>query len=337
MRKIIISFCIGAVSLLMSGQVFADAALLKKKSAQVFIQKMVDKHDFKREEVVAALKEAQFQKKIIQSMNTPYEKKNWDIYSGIFLTDDRLARGIEFWKENQEDLAKAEKKYGVPASMIVSILGVETRYGEKQGNYRVLDALATIAFYYPKRAAYFTSELEQYLLLCREHHVPVTTYVGSYAGAIGQPQFMPSSYRAYAVDFKEGNKPNYPDLVHENKDVIASIANYFSRHGWQEGMSVAYPATVKGKVRKSLQTNSRTANYKYQYLLDAGVKSKTSLKHPPKKAGVIELEKANESHEYWLAYPNFYVIMRYNTSPQYALVVYLLSKQLEKEWAEAKA
>ncbi len=317
--------------------VYADAALLEKKPAQVFIQDMVERYGFKRNEVKEALREAKFQPRIIELMNQPYEKKTWDVYRAIFLTSERLDGGIKFWKDNQESLARAEKEFGVPASMIVAILGVETRYGEKQGTYRVLDALTTLAFYYPKRSAYFKRELKEYLLLCKEQKAPVTQYVGSYAGAIGQPQFMPSSYRMYAVDFKQAGSNSYPDLVRENKDVIASIANYFKRHGWKSGEEVVEPARVKGKGYEALQTNSRRANYAYKKLVKSGVTLAEPVKNLPKKAGLIELQVKNDSNVYWLAYPNFYVIMRYNVSPQYALVVHLLSQQLQSRFEAQQA
>ncbi len=321
---------------LCAGLLHADAALLKKKSAQLFIQKMADKHGFKRADVAKALKESEFKPRIVELMNQPYEKKTWDVYRAIFLTPERLDGGVKFWHDNQESLARAEKKFGVPASMIVAILGVETRYGEKQGTYRVLDALSTLAFYYPKRSAYFTRELEEYLLLCKEHKVPVTEYVGSYAGAIGQPQFMPSSYRMYAVDFKQKDADSYPDLVRENKDVIASVANYFKRHGWKTGEAVAEPATVKGKAYQALKSNGRTANYTYSYLLKSGIKPQKPLDNPPNKAGLVILDTKDDTHDYWLAYPNFYVTMRYNISPQYALVVHLLSEELQARFKADK-
>lgn len=308
---------------------FADAVLVKQKDAQAFIQIMVDKHHFKRADVVAILKQVEFQPRIIELMERPYEKKNWDTYSKLFLTPERLEGGLAFWQDNQKTLQIAEKKFGVPASVIVSILGVETKYGKHQGTYRVLDALGTIAFYYPKRAAYFTRELEAYLLLCREQGVPVTEYLGSYAGAMGQPQFMPSNYRVYAVDFAG---KGHPDLIHNKNDVILSVANYFKRHGWSEGGEVIDPALVKGSKYKALKTNSRSPNYGYNYLLKSGVTPVTPLKHPPEKAGLIELNTHGDAYAYWLAYPNFYAITRYNTSPQYALVVHLLSEQLQQRW-----
>ncbi len=321
---------------LCAGLLHADEALLKKKSAQQFIQKMVKEHGFKPTEVQEALKASEFKPRIIKLMNYPYEKKNWNVYSAIFLNAEKIDGGLQFWHDNQEALARAEKKFGVPASVIVAILGVETLYGEKQGTFRVLDALSTLAFYYPKRSAYFTRELEEYLLLCRAHHVPVTEYIGSYAGAIGMPQFMPSSYRMYAVDFKEAGANSHPDLVRENKDVIASVANYFKRHGWKTGEAVAEPATVKGKAYQALKSNGRTANYTYSYLLKSGIKPQKPLDNPPNKAGLVILDTKDDTHDYWLAYPNFYVTMRYNISPQYALVVHLLSEELQARFKADK-
>jgi|TARA_R110002126_G_scaffold239409_1_gene382647 membrane-bound lytic murein transglycosylase B len=312
-----------------AGFSFADAALVKQKDAQAFIQTMVDKHHFKRADVVSVLKQVKFQPRIIELMERPYEKKNWDKYSTIFLTPERLQGGLDFWRDNQETLTQAEKKFGVPASVIVSILGVETKYGKYQGTYRVLDAVSTLAFYYPKRASYFTRELEEYMLLCREQGVPVSQYVGSYAGAMGQPQFMPSNYRVYAVDF---SGKDHPDLINEKKDVIFSVANYFKRHGWETNGEVTNPALVKGSKYKALRTNSRRPDYAYKHLLQSGVVPVTPLKNPPQKAGLIELNTHGDAYAYWLAYPNFYVITRYNTSPQYALVVHLLSEQLQQRW-----
>ena len=257
------------------------------------------------------------------------KKKTWEVYRNLFLTQERVQAGIDFWRTNQQALARAEKQFGVPADMIVAIIGVETLYGKHQGNYRVLDALTTLAFHYPKRSEFFTKELREYLLLCREHHVSALKYMGSYAGAIGKPQFMPSSYRFYAVDYTGKGRP---DLVSEDSDVIGSVANYFYKHGWKSNGLVAQPATVSGNDYKRLTTNSKVPDYTLQYLNRAGVKLENHGMMQPNKAGLIELTTPN-GPEYWVAYPNFYVITHYNTSPQYALVVYLLAQQLRNQWA----
>jgi membrane-bound lytic murein transglycosylase B len=309
--------------------VYADEALLHRKQVQVFINDMVKHHHFDRSQLVATLRAARFQSQIIDSMERPYEKKTWDVYRALFLTPERLDAGVQFWQQNQQTLAKAEKQFGVPAPVIVAIIGVETLYGKHQGNYRVLDALTTLAFDYPKRSPFFTKELKEYLLLCREHGVSPTEYKGSYAGAMGKPQFMPSSYRFYAVDFTGKGHSN---LMQDDRDVIGSVANYFHQHGWKMNELVAQPAALRGSKYKTLSTNTKHADYEYQRLLRSGVMPAKRLAHHPEKAGIIEL-MTNAGSSYWLAYPNFYVITRYNSSPQYALVVYLLSLQLQNRWA----
>ncbi|RUR11732.1 lytic murein transglycosylase B [Legionella septentrionalis] len=311
----------------------ADESLLKRKDVQRFVSDMVRHHGFDKRQLLAILREAQYQPQIIESMNKPFEKKTWDVYKALFLTEERVQKGIEFWRMNQAALEKAQKRFGVPAHIIVAIIGVETLYGERQGNYRVLDALSTLAFYYPKRAEFFTKELKEYLLLCREQRVSVTEYKGSYAGAIGKPQFMPSSYRFYAVDFTGNGKR---DLVNDDRDVIGSVANYFHKHGWIMNEGVAEPAIVNGSSYKQIQSNARKAEYDYSRIVAAGITPVVQAANHPHKVGLIELTTP-EGQEFWLAYPNFYVITRYNTSPQYALVVYLLSQQLQRQWAAIKA
>ena len=323
------SIIYGIVMMLVGGLLHAEPALLQQKQVQVFVNEMVKQHGFKREQVNAVLREAQFQPQIIESMERPYEKKTWDTYQAIFLTQERLQAGLKFWQENRQTLARAEQQFGVPAPIIVSIIGVETLYGKHQGNYRVLDALTTLAFHYPKRSEFFTKELKEYLLLCREHHVPATEYKGSYAGAMGKPQFMPSSYRFYAVDYASKGKSN---LMQNDEDVIHSVANYFHQHGWKMHETVAQQANLRGTHAKGLLMNAKHADYEYQRLVRSGVAPVGFVPHHPTKAGVIELS-TNSGQAYWLAYPNFYVITRYNTSPQYALVVYLLSLQLQSRWA----
>ena len=312
---------------------YAEPALVQRKEVKAFITKMVKQHHFDRRQLVAILSAAKYQPQIIESMEKPYEKKTWDVYKDLFLTPQRVQAGVDFWQANQKALAKAEREYGVPANIIVAIIGVETLYGKHQGNYRVLDALTTLAFHYPKRSPFFTKELGEYLLLCREQGVPADKYMGSYAGAMGKPQFMPSSYRFYAVDFTGNGKR---DLMNDDRDAIGSVANYFHKHGWKMDKGVAQPVTVSGSHYKKLATNSRTPDYALKHILAAGVKPNSAVMDHPQKAGLIELT-TQKGPEYWLAYPNFYVITRYNTSPQYALVVYLFSQQLYNQWASLQA
>lgn len=311
---------------------YANEALAQRKDVQQFINKMVKQHHFDRRQLLAIMKEAKFQPQIIESMDRPYEKKTWDVYRELFLTPQRVQAGIEFWHANQKVLERAEREFGVPAHIIVAIIGVETLYGKHQGNYRVLDALTTLAFNYPKRSEFFTKELGEYLLLCREQGVPANKYMGSYAGAMGKPQFMPSSYRFYAVDFTGNGKR---DLMNNDQDVIGSVANYFHRHGWKMNRGIAQPVAVSGTRYKTLTTNSKTPDYAFKQLIASGVKPVSTAVDQADKVGLIELT-TEKGPEYWLAYPNFYVITHYNTSPQYALVVYLLSQQLHNEWAAAQ-
>jgi len=309
---------------------FSDSAFVQRKDVQNFIKSMVKQYHFNEKELTATMSQVTIQPQIIESMEKPYEKKTWDVYRDLFLTAQRVQGGLDFWRDNQQILAKAEKRFGVSAEIIVAILGVETLYGQRTGEYRVLDSLSTLAFNYPKRSVFFTKELREYLLLCREHKVPATQYIGSYAGAIGKPQFMPSSYRYYAIDF---NNKGHRDLVNDNADVIASVANYFHKHGWNSSEGIAQHAKIRGTQYRHIRVNPRAANYHYSQLENAGVKPVTASYHHPAKAGLIELV-TDKGNEYWLAYPNFFVITRYNSSPQYALVVYLLAQQLKKQKTE---
>jgi membrane-bound lytic murein transglycosylase B len=321
------------ISIFLPTVTFADNSLLARQDVRQFIQMMVKQHHFKRQDIVAALKEAKFQPQIVESMDKPYEKKTWDVYRDLFLQPERVQAGLNFWQANQKALARAEQDYGVPADMIVAIIGVETLYGKHQGTYRVLDALTTLAFYYPKRSEYFTKELSEFFLLCREQGVAVNRYNGSYAGAMGKPQFMPSSYRFYAVDY---TGKGHSDLMNNDSDAIGSVANFFHRHGWQAKRGIAQRVEMRGIAYRHLAKNSKMADYSLQHLLRAGVKPLSPLLDHSQKAGVIELETP-AGQEYWLAYPNFYVITHYNRSPQYALVVYLFAQQLHKQWAASAA
>ncbi len=325
-------FFFGTLILLSGGIGHTEAPFSQRKDVQIFINEMVVKHRFKRQDLISILNEVNLQPQIIVSMDKPYEKKPWDLYKQLFLTPQRIEAGVEFWKANRKALEKAEMKYGVPANIIVAIIGVETLYGKNQGSYRVLDALSTLAFNYPKRAEFFTKELSEFLLLCREHQVSPTLYLGSYAGAMGKPQFMPSSYRYYADNFSGNTKK---DLMNDNDAVIASVANYFHKHGWQMNQSVAQPAKVEGFRYRKINTANKIAAYQAKQLDAAGVKPLTASPiQATNKVGLIELT-TQTGQEFWLTYPNFYVITRYNTSPQYAMAVYLLSQQLKTQWALA--
>ncbi|NOX42436.1 MAG: lytic murein transglycosylase B [Gammaproteobacteria bacterium] len=308
-------FCAPSISLAES--------VINSRQLSDFVDEMVTNHKFNGPELAKLLGHGELKTNIIDAMNKPAEGKPWYQYREIFIKPARVEGGVTFWKQNEDVLQRAEAKYGVPAEYIVAIIGVETRYGANTGSYRVLDALMTLAFNYPKRGKFFRKELEQYLLLTREEKIDPLSVKGSYAGAMGKPQFISSSYRHYAVDFDNDGKR---DLLTNIEDVIGSVANYFSEHRWVPGQSVVSRVKVTGS--------------KYKALLKQGLKPKTPIKRfsdfgvtvsddiPDKLTGaLIELE-LKTGQEYWVGLQNFYVITRYNRSQLYAMAVYQLSQQI---------
>lgn len=317
-----------ALTLLFSVSAMAATPFTQRADVKRFINEVSKETKISKKELIKVMEQVEVQPKIIDAMNRPYEKKHWDTYQKLFLTHNRVTNGIQYWQEHQQKLDRAEKHYGVPARMIVAILGIETLYGQNQGQYRVIDALSTLAFNYPKRAPFFRKELKEYLILCHEQGISPLKYKGSYAGAIGMPQFMPSSYRSYAASFTPKKEKN---LLSDHETVIASVANYFKVHGWKYQQGVAQIAKINKPFPKWIKTNQRKPTYTLKQLKKAGIVPLTAAYNTPKKVGVIELQTEN-GKEYWLAYPNFYVITRYNSSPQYALAAHLLAQQLQQHW-----
>src|SRR5699024_10566895 len=262
---------------------------------------------------------------IIDAMRRPAESTlTWKQYRPIFLDNKRIVRGAAFIERYQSIFDDVERQYGVPAHVIAAIIGVETRYGRITGKYRVLDALATLAFDYIPRAEFFTSELTHFVRLCLEENLDCRTERGSYAGAMGWPQFMPSSYRNYAVDFNDNGSR---DLWNEPGDIIASVANYLARNGWRDGERVALPATVSDGAALAAVPRSRiSAKTDWEALRAAGI----HIDHAPSAAtaaGLLEYAGA-EGTEYWVGLPNFFVITTYNHSPLYAMAVHQLSQAI---------
>ena len=267
---------------------------------------MVSEYNFDRTEVELLLKDAEKQQSIIDAMSRPAEKvKPWKDYRKIFIQEKRIDEGVKFWHENRDALNRASAKYGVAPEVIVAIIGVETFYGRIKGNYRVIDALATLSFDYPKRSPFFTKQLEHFLLLSKEQKQAPLALKGSYAGAMGYGQFIPSSYRNYAVDF-DGD--GFVDIWNNTTDAIGSVANYFSRHGW-----ALDSALNKLKLEKTIDELSVMGFTPTQPL--AG-----DLKAIP------ILLQGNRGAEFWLGLNNFYVITRYNHSRLYAMAVHELSQ-----------
>ena len=287
-----------------------------------FVTEMTRDYGFASEQLVSLFSAAERKQNIIDAISRPAEKvKPWKDYRPIFITDSRIARGVEFWREHEETLKRAEAEYGVPPQVIVAIIGVETFYGGNTGGYRGGDALSTLAFDYPPRAPFFRKELREFLLLAREEQVDPLNLTGSYAGAMGLPQFMPSSFRAYAVDFDGDGQIN---IWNNPVDAIGSVASYFKRHGWQPGESVVSAASVEGELAEQGLTAGLDPLKNVAELRDLGWTSADPLDEQlPVTA--FRLEGA-EGAEYWLGLPNFFVITRYNRSVMYAMAVNQLAE-----------
>lgn len=268
---------------------------------------------------------AQYQQSIIDAMTRPAESKPWSEYRPIFLTPARIDGGIVFYNEHRALLDKVSAQYGVPAPIIVAILGVETRYGKITGNYRVLDALVTLAFHYPPRAAYFRSELKTLLELPEDKLAgPLDTLQGSYAGAQGWGQFMPSSIRDYAVD-EDGD--GRIDLLDSLPDIVASVAHYFAGHGWETGAPVALRALQGAAPDPVPEYAGAPPAAPVEQFTAAGYAPSAAV-DPGQPASLLTLD-GNEGAEYWLTFQNFYVITRYNKSPRYAMAVTQLAQEIE--------
>ena len=300
---------------------------LKRPEVQTFIQEVSGRNDISAEELSGILAQGKKSQRIIDLISAPAEGKPWYEYREIFLGKSRIEAGVEFWKKNNEILQQAESAYGVPPEIIVAIIGVETFYGTRMGGFPVLDALMTLGFDYPPRADFFRSELEHFLLLSREESIIPQDPKGSYAGAMGMGQFIPSSYRNYAVDFDTDGKR---DLWHNTADGIGSVANYFQQHGWTPGQPVVTKATATGVLWKKLDND----NLKQKYTLD---KLKAHKVKPVSKVtatgehSFIYLE-GKKSPELWIGHDNFYVITRYNHSKKYAMAVYQLAQAIKKKY-----
>ncbi len=315
----------------------AGQPLARRADVQAFIREMVARHGFNAARLQAVFGRAHAQPSIIAAMSRPAEAKPWYAYRAIFVNPKRIQGGVEFWRANEAALTRAERVHGVPPEIVVAIIGVETQYGGNMGKYRVLEALSTLAFDYPRRAAYFRKELENFLLLTRAEGIDPLTPRGSYAGAMGYGQFMPSSFRSYAIDF-DGD--GHRDLWRNSRDAIGSVANYFQRHGWRTGEPVAVPARVSGAAWPALV--SRKLGQPQSSV--ASLQTRGVLPQEPVGGGqaamLLEFQ-GREGPEYWLGFDNFYVITRYNHSQLYAMAVYQLGQEIrerhERPYAGAPA
>ncbi len=296
----------------------------ERDDIKVFIDELAQKHGFDRDYVRTTLTQSESKQKILDAISRPAERAlAWHEYRKIFITKKRIDAGIAFMDEQADRLTRISGQTGVPAEIIAAIIGVETYYGRITGNYRVVDALATLGFDYPPRAKFFRGQLKELFLLARDEKLELVDLHGSYAGAMGPPQFIPSSYRAYAVD---GDGDGRRDLLSNWDDILMSVANYFIENGWRSGEPVAAPGkssrdsgTPLGK--NSLKITETLASLKQQGMtFDADLDADTP-------ALLISLE-GESGAEYWAGFHNFYVITRYNRSAMYALAVFQLSEAL---------
>ncbi len=313
-------------------QATAPDNYLSNPQATAFIDRMAKEHGFSKEELANVFGAAERRDDILELMSKPAEKRlRWFEYRKIFLTQSRIDGGVAFWKQYADMLADAATEFGVDPQVIVAIIGVETRYGGNTGRHRVIDALSTLAFDYPPRSEFFTGELEQYLLLAREEDIDLLSTTGSYAGAMGYGQFIPSSYRQYAVDF-DGNGKR--DLWNSPRDIVGSVANYFRAHGWEAGQPVATRAEVSGDSYPAVLELGYKPNTVLDALRHEGIRPEQELPDTL-TAALIQFDQ-QDGPEYWLGFNNFYVITRYNHSPLYAMAVYQLSEEIRSAYQAAQ-
>ena len=293
-----------------------------------FVKRIAAKTSYSEQELVDLFAQVKKQSHLFEKLDRPAEKElEWYQYRGIFIKDRRIKQGAKFWLEHRELLAEVSEKTGVPEDIIVAIIGVETFYGTYKGKDPVFDSLVTLAFDYPRRASFFTRELEEFLLLSKEQGFDARALRGSYAGAMGMPQFIASSYRNYAIDFDGDGQTNLFDSI---PDIAGSVANYFVRHGWQRDGRVARPLVVsENNTVDSLKPGVKT-DYKWSQLKQTGLTSTFDITEETPVA-LVKLQQKDHP-EYWAGFQNFYVITRYNHSELYAMAVYQLAKLISREF-----
>ena len=299
----------------------------QRQDVLAFIEEMSLKHGFDADTLYAVFADVEFQASVVKAMTPPDSpaERSWERYRASFVNQRRIERGFDFMLEYAAALRRAHAQYGVPEHIVAAIIGVETIYGQNTGRYRVIDALTTLAFDYPRRAVYFRGELEQYLLLAREQQIPYDSVLGSYAGAIGLPQFMPTNVRKLAVDFDGDGKVDLRDSV---VDAIGSVAYYLSVHGWKSGAPVASQIVFDDEVPAEWLQSIRPVMTRDD-IRQVGFTTPTPLDHAHSFA-VIPLETPEQPPEFWLGFENFYVITRYNRSTFYAMSVLQLAQALSE-------
>ena len=327
MRKLFV-----ILSFLVTPMVFAveisDGDYQGRDDVIAFVKRIAAETSYSEQELAALFAQVQKQEHLFAKLDRPAEQElHWYQYRGIFIKDKRIDLGVQFWKQHQQLLTEVSEKMGVPVEIIVAIIGVETFYGIYKGKDPVFDSLVTLAFDYPRRAKFFTTELEQFLLLAKEQDFDPRSLRGSYAGAMGMPQFISSSYRNYAIDFDQDGQTNLFDSI---PDIAGSVANYFVKHGWQRNGRVARPLdAVENHSVEKLEPGLKPG-YTWAQLKQNGLSSQFDISEETLVA-LVKLQHKDRT-EYWAGFQNFYVITRYNHSELYAMAVYQLAKLISHEY-----
>ena len=297
-----------------------------RTEVQAFVKELAAQESFNEANLLTVFRNAKYKQSIIDAITRPAERTlTWAKYQDIFLTERRTVSGIEFMEKNRAVLEAAYQAYGVSPIIVSAIIGVETMYGEISGDYRVLDALSTLSFDYPPRSKFFKRELGEFILLAREEKKTITDLKGSYAGAMGMGQFIPSSYRAYAVDF---DRDGFRDIWNNPADAIGSVANYLAKHGWQRDKQVTFEISAANLpvnlFNVSLKPSKSIAELRVLGMVD-------DLRHLDSEEAVSPMIlNGKDGEEFWIGLNNFYVITRYNHSKLYAMAVFQLSEALRR-------
>jgi len=323
------------LSFFLSSQAMALGNYAERVDVQQFAAQMTEKHGFNKEDLLSLFRGTRFQPAVIKAILPPVDPKvrSWRTYRARFVEQRRIANGLRFWQEHAAALDTAAQRYGVPAEIVVAIIGIETLYGRDMGKHQTWAALTTLAFDYPPRAALFRAELEELLLLAREKSLDTRRFTGSYAGALGLPQFLPSSYRRYAVDFDGDGRIELATSPH---DAIGSVAHFLQQHGWAPGEKIASLALISGDSYLALADGEVKPKYTQAELAAHGISSGYDFA-AEQKCALIDLVTPNERTEYWLGLQNFFAITRYNRSSFYAMSVYQLAEALRAQRMAALA
>lgn len=335
-KQIKSSLFVTASALALTSATFTISA--SAQAADVNLDELAKYAGVERSALNQAITAATYQQKIIDAMNRPYEGKPWYMYRKLFMTDKRIQDGVEFYLKHEQELMRAREQIGVAPEIICAIIGVETFYGSSMGTWKVLDALYTLGFHYPARQAYFSKEFANYVKLAQREGWNLTDIKGSYAGAMGMGQFMPSSYLNFAIDF-DGDQ--HVNLFNNSSDAIGSVANYFRGHGWTTGAAVMYPVLLKGVKGQGVSKATLDKLVKKEWdltpneLTAAGITTKVALRSD-QKVRLYAFELEGGKYDYQVALSNFYTITRYNKSPLYARAVFELSEAIAQGYRQAK-